>query len=61
MDKIHVVIVISPAEQGSKIVYTNHTEAGGSIPAFLTKGTARKSAVTWIKEIRRRAEEPKTK
>jgi hypothetical protein len=61
MTKIKGVVVISPVEGGSKILYTNHTEAGGSIPAFLTRGTARKSAVDWVKEIRRRAEEPKKK
>jgi hypothetical protein len=62
MNKIKGVVVVTPVEGGgAKIVYTNHTEAGGSIPAFITRGTSRKSAVAWVKEIRRRAEEPKAK
>jgi hypothetical protein len=59
MPKCLGTVAASPAPQGAKIVYTVFTDVGGAVPAVLTRGSQRKAAVTWLKEIRRRAEEKK--
>src|SRR5581483_8832127 len=57
MPKCLGTVVASPAPGGAKVVYTVFTDVGGAVPAVLTRGSQRKAAVTWLKEIRRRAEE----
>jgi hypothetical protein len=59
MPKVAGTVVATPAEKGAKVVYNIFTDVGGAVPAVFTRATQRKNAVTWLKEIRRRAEAPK--
>lgn len=53
---LHGLWVFTPAGEGkTKIVYRIHTEAGGSIPAFMAEGARRKIARKWMKMVQERA------
>ena len=41
---------------GSDVVYEIFTDIGGSIPAFLARGPARKSALQMLRDVKKRAE-----
>lgn len=50
--------VVTPREGGgSDVVYEVFTDVAGSIPAFLARGPGRKSALQFIREVKRRAEQ----
>ncbi|HEY3452262.1 MAG TPA: hypothetical protein VGK67_38310 [Myxococcales bacterium] len=54
--KLGVLWRFTPSEAGkTKITYQIHTEAGGSIPAFMATGSRRKLGVQWLKLIVDRA------
>jgi hypothetical protein len=61
MPKVAGSVVATPSATGATVVYNVFTDVGGSVPAVFTRSTQRKNAVTWLKEIRRRAEAPKPK
>jgi hypothetical protein len=53
---LHGLWVFTPTGDGkTKIVYRIHTEAGGSIPAFMAEGSRRKIARRWMKMVQERA------
>jgi hypothetical protein len=54
--RIHGSWTIEPLETGGALVtYVLFSDPGGGIPAWLSRGGQRKSAVSWMKQILRRA------
>ncbi|MGC4122438.1 MAG: hypothetical protein QM765_49245 [Myxococcales bacterium] len=56
VNKLAVLWRFTPGEGGkTRFTYQIHTEAGGSIPAFMATGSRRKLGVQWVKLVLEKA------